>query len=348
MSTRIDHHEVLRRYRDEARGDVGPAMRSLPSTIDVGLAADVVVKLMGRVRSIVPQCNAVPARVIRAVLEREVDGATHLFLRLAVPLELEDGALQGAWQRALEALLDLDSASAWGSKQRRAKIASLARDAVMLPAIQGTVAHAAQVPLDMLAVLAADGGAASYDALVTHIDAAFASGDTRLDMLRRLKTHATSTPELDRLFAEIDGALAARNDASPALALGPVMRIGKVSTLFFSVRLSSTRLTDTRVPWVQGSIDIDSRNATWFRVWVTTLDDLTSFPYATTHPLTRFSATTMPRDDLGVGRCAPEDLPAWLARTAEKLGIEWQAFEVSPSNLRGKKRDLIARWLCAG
>jgi hypothetical protein len=33
---------------------------------------------------------------------------------------------------------------------------------------------------------------------------------------------------------------------------------------------------------------------------------------------------------------------------ADKLDIAWEPFEVSRSNLRGKKRDLVARWLRRG
>lgn len=340
MSKRIDHEAVLRRYLEGGPGDVGPAMRSVPATIDVALATDVVVKLMGRVWGLGRQCKTVPAKVIRAVLAREVSGATHLFLRLAVPLDAGDKRLCTAWERALQTLLDLDTTYAWGSKQRKAKIRAVANDPVMLAAVQGTVAHAAEVPADMLAVLVADGSAASYDALVAHIDAAFEAGDGRLEMLRRLQTHASATPELQRLFADLDGALEARNDASPALALGPILGIGTVSTLAFSVRLSSRRLTSTRVPLVQGDIDVDSRSQTWFRVWITTLDG--------TGRATDFTATEIRRDTFNVGRCAPHELPAWLVRVADKLGIAWEPFAVSQSNLRGKKREAVAAWLARG
>jgi hypothetical protein len=338
---RIDHRDVLTRYlANEHVETLGAAMRSLPATIDVELVANVVVQMTRRTHIIGKQCKAIPAGVIRNVLAREVPGAMHLFVRLAVPAELDDEQLCKAWQRALDTLLDLDTSYGWGSKQRKVKIAAVAADAAMLAAVQGTVAHAATVPVDMLAVLAADGGAASYDALVTHIDAAFTAGDSRLDMLRRLRTHAAATPALARLFADIDGALAARNDASPALALGPIIGIGEVSMLAFSVRLSSTRTTDTHVPWAQGSIDVDSRDQIWLRVWLGTLDGR--------HLVTSFTSAGPERDGLELGPCAPADLPAWLAHAAETLDLEWEPFEVSQSNLRGKKRDLVARWLRRG
>jgi hypothetical protein len=336
---RIDHRGVLERYLNGERGDIGPAMRSLPASIDVSLATNVVVKLLERIWFVGRMCKALPAPVIRAVLARDVPGAPHLFLRLAVSGDLPDAALQKSWRRALQALLDLDTTYAWGSKQRRAKIAGLARDAAMLAAIQGTVAHAPKVPLDMLAVLVADGSAASYDALITRIEAAFTTRDARLDVLAQLRTHATKTPELDRLFLELDGALEARNDASPALALGPVMGVGVVTTLFLSVRLSSTRVNRNRVPWIQGSIEIDSRDTCWFSVWVSTVEEDAE------GRSTYFSVSDRNRDELGLGTCEPAELPAWLARAAAKLEIEWEPLMLSPTNLRGKKRDVVTRWL---
>jgi hypothetical protein len=348
---RIDHRDVLTRYlAGEYVETLGAAMRSLPATIDVELAASVVVRMMARTHIVGRQCKAVPARVIRAVLAREVPGVVHLFLRLVVSEEVSDAALQASWQRGLQALLDMDTTYAWGSKQRRAKIAALARDAAMLSAVQGTVAHAnadpepheRKVPLDMLAVLVADGSAASYDALVVHIDAAFTSGDTRLDMLARLRTHATSTPELDRLFSELDAALEARNEMSPALALGTIIGIGPAPLLHFDVRLSSTRKNRNRVPWIQGSFSVDSRSTSWFHVWVSTVGDALD-------RTTSFSSEDAPgRDTLGIGRCAPSDLPRWLAQVAATLDIAWEPFSVSRSNLRGKKRDAVALWLRRG
>lgn len=333
---RIDHDAVLRRYLAGDRGDISAAMRSLPANIDVALATGVVLKLMERDYWLGRLCKHVPERVIRAVLAADVPGATHLFLRLAVPL---DGNVIVAWQRALQALLDLDTTYAWGSKQRRAKIQALARDAHMLAAIQGTVAHAEHVQLDMLAVLVADGSAASYDALVAHIGAAFAAKDRRLDMLAQLRTHAVSTPALDALFAELDGALDDRNAASPALALGPVIGVGKVTTLSFHVSLASRRLTRNNVPWVQGSVSVDSRSPSWFDVSVSTVEPDGGGKG------TYFSATEVLRDDLGLGRCDAQHTPHWLVGVAQKLDIEWAEFSVWNSNLRGAKRNLITEWL---
>jgi hypothetical protein len=338
----VDPEAVLRRYLADERGDIAKAMKSLPSTVDVKLVVGVVEKLIDRRFWVGRLCKKLPPRAIRAVLAAEMPHSNHLFLRNAVPADAKDSELQQRWQHALETFLDLDSSYSWGSKQKREKIAKLATDPHALAAIQATVAHSAsrEIGADMLAVLAADGSTASYDALVSHIDAAFTAGDHRLDMLSRLRTHAARTPALDALFAELDGALQQRNDASPALALGPIIGIGDVSLLWFDVRLSSTRITTNRVPWIQGSIGIDSRSSTWFYVWVSIVapDD--------SGDSTSFTSDGPQRDGLALGHCEAKDLPRWLASVAAKLKIGWEPFSAR-SHLRGKKRDRIASWLAS-
>jgi hypothetical protein len=90
----------------------------------------------------------------------------------------------------------------------------LAKNARVLEAIQGTVAHVKQPSDDMLAVLVADGSAASIDALVPHV------GRDSLELWKRLRTHAKRTPALDALFAEVEQALDDRVATSPANPLG--------------------------------------------------------------------------------------------------------------------------------
>ena len=335
----MNHAAELRKYLDGDRvDDFGKVMRSLPPTIDVELAAKAVVKLMERPFHIGRMCKRIPRAVIRAVLATEVPGPTHLFLRLAVPTD-NSVKLPGRWQAALQALLDLDTEYAWGSKQKRAKFAGLAGDPVMLQALQGTVAHSESVSLAMLAVLALDGSDPSYDALITHIDVAFKAGDRRLDMLRHLQKHAARTPALDALFVEIDGAIQARNDASPALALGPVIGVGEVSSLWFSVTVGSLRRTVHNVPWIQGSVTIDSRSPSWFHASLSTVE-----PDFSAGKSTWFTVAKLERDQLGIGRCDGAELPRWLANAAAHLDVEW-TFTITQSSLRGAKRERALAWL---
>lgn len=330
----------LRRYLAGEHLDVTDAMRSLPPTVDPALVIGVVEKVIDRRRWVAKLCNKLPPRAIRGLLAASLDHPNHLFLQLAVAPVVDDTELLRSWSHALEAMIDLDASYNWGSAPLKAKIAKLVADKPILAAIQGTVAHSENAPLIMLAVLVADGSDASYDALVRHIDTAFTARDRRLDLLKRLKTHAVKTPALDALFVDLDGALQQRNDDSPALHLGPMIGVGKVAVLWFDVRLSSTRKTTSNVPWIQGSVEVDSRSESWFRVWAATVNPVVS----SDDRHTSFSSSGVQDDTLELGPCMPAEYPAWLAKTAAKLKIEWEPF--SPrSNLRGKKRDRIAAWL---
>jgi hypothetical protein len=278
--------------------------------------------------------RALPPDVIRGVLAMKTDGAQHLFLRLAVDDEGDDKKLARSWERAVQAIVDCSQLDSWGSKTRRDRTRKLAKNARVLQAIQGTVAHVKEPSEDMLAVLVADGNAASIDALVPHVD------ENNLELWKKLRTHAARTPALDALFAEVEGALDDRAAASPALALGPAIGIGKVEPLWFDASICSDARAGT-VPRYQGNVMIDSRAARWFRVSIT--DIAAVFEHGGMRH-TVFDDAEAPSDDLKLGRCDAAGVPAWLAHTAEKLGIAWGAPSIR-TGLRGKKRDQIAKWL---
>lgn len=328
---RRDFEAELRRHLAGERIDLRPVLRSLPETVDVEPVVAVVTELIDHgIFYFARNCQRLPAPVIREVITRELPGMIPMFLRLAVPADAKPAALVKAWQRALAALLDLQLTYAWGSKQRRTKLRALAKDRQMLAAIQGTAAHRDDVPLDMLAVLVADGSDASFDALVRHI-----AVPDRLDRLARLRTHAVHTPALDALFAEIDGALGARNAASGVLALGPLIGVGEVDTLWFQASISSREHTEHRIPRVQANVRVDSRHASPFRVYLTARGKTTQF------------TGTKLDDPLELGRCEPAELPGWLAQTAKRLRITWDVHYLR-SGLRGGKRDRVASWLMSG
>ena len=277
-----------------------------------------------------------PAHVIRGVLAATSDGQNHLFLRLAVDDEGDDKKLARSWARAVQAIVDCSQLDSWGSKTRRARTRALANDARVLQAIQGTVAHVKTPSDDMLAVLVADGSAASIDALVPHVDR------NNLELWNRLRVHAKRTPALDALFAEVEQALDDRVATSPANALGAVIGIGKVDVLWFDASISSDERAGT-VSRYQGRVKVDSRDANWFEVSIV---DISGVFTSGVWRQTQFGSTTITSDDLQLGRCDAAGVPAWLARAASSLGITWEAPYLR-SGLRGAKRDRIATWLCS-
>ncbi|MDQ3340557.1 MAG: hypothetical protein M4D80_35815 [Myxococcota bacterium] len=281
--------------------------------------------------------RALPPHVMRDVLAAKTDGTHHLLLRLAVDDEGDDKKLARSWDRAVQAIVDCSQLDSWGSKTRRARTRKLAKNARVLQAIQGTVAHVKEPSEDMLAVLVADGSAASIDALVPHVD------KNNLELWKRLRTHAKRTPALDALFAEVEGALDHRAAVSPALALGSVIGIGNVQPLWFDASISSDENAGS-VPRYQGHVMIDSRAAEWFRVSITDIADVFGSG-GMKH--TVFNSAAIHDDDLKLGRCDAAGVPAWLAHAEKTLGIEW-GIPYIRTGLRGKKRDQIANWLGKG
>ena len=278
--------------------------------------------------------KTLPPHVIRAVLAAHSEGPNHLFLRLAVDDAGDDKQLVRSWQRALQAVVDCNQYDSWGSKTRRDRTRALAKNARILAAIQGTVAHLKEPSSDMLAVLVADGSAASIDALVAHVS------PDNLDLWKRLRTHAKRTPALDALFAEVDGGLVDRNATSPALALGPVIGLGRVETLWFDASINSSEGTGGGVPRVQCHVHVDSRDARWFTVSLTDLGRNTVDDWRHTN----FDHEKLSDNSAKLGRCEPREVPAWLRKAAGKLGIAWSAAHVR-GGVRGAKRDLVASWL---
>lgn len=338
MAKPRDHADALRRWLAGERVEIGPVLRTLPADVDTGLAVAAVLHMLQASRfGFGRGCQRLPPAVIRGVLDSTVEGAEHTFLRLATVTDAGDAALVASWQRALQALLDLDLTYAWGSKQRRERFRSLAADPHLLAAIQGTVANTSDVRLDLLAVLVADGSAASLDALIPHLDAALVGRDARLDRLTALRTHAVHTPALDALFAEIEDTLEARQAASPALALGPVIGVGAVEPLWFRASICSHEALHG-APRVQAHVNVDSREAAWFSVSVSVRRTMADFDHVW------FDATEVRGELRGLGRCAPDELPRWLADVAARVQATFAEPRVS-TGLRGKKRARIASWL---
>jgi hypothetical protein len=281
---------------------------------------------------------AITPAFVRELLGRDSALPRHTMLKLAVPLDCSDDDLMQRWTWAADALRGLDLTYAWGSKALRARVRELARDPGILAAIQGVVGLTESPPATMLAVLVADGGDASIDALIPHLGGALETRDSRLDWLRRLRTHAADTPRLDALFAELDTTYDERNATSPALALGPIIGIGEVDELWFDAGTCSVEVGSGGASRVQGGVAVDSRRPAWFGAHL-------SVRQGGDYTFASYGLDASGDDDrYDLGPCVPAELPAWLARAATKLGIAWMPFAPRTS-LRGKKRARLEAWL---
>jgi len=340
--------------RGERRGEILDALRQLPEDVDVRLAADAVLPLVtGDASSkscwlLGRHCQRLPAAVVRDLLGRltghaRTAGNPHrdvaIFLTAMVSPELPDDRLVEAWGAALVGLLDLNTTYGWGSRQRREKIRGVAASREMVAALQAVAVGCERVDLDMLAVLCAEGSDASFDALMPHFVRAEQAGDG-LTWLRRLRTHAN--PESKAIQSLLDSAAArleAISGASPAVDLAQRVGFGRPELFWFDAWLGSTQLNENNVPRYQGSVRVDSRSPRWFRVFLTRVEGI---------ELTRttFDHQGIERDDLGVGRCAAQELPAWLRLTGGRLGVTWSLG--LRSSVRGKKRQALEAWLLGG
>ncbi len=127
-----------------------------------------------------------------------------VFLRAAID-DTTDEALTRTWRPAVIALKAFESQYAWGSNEKRARLADVQADARLLEACRAAVVGCTQVPLELLAVLALDGTEASADALLPHVERALVDL-TMLEALARLERFAAPTKEMASLMTLVLGA----------------------------------------------------------------------------------------------------------------------------------------------
>ena len=314
MARRLPTQELesVLRSPQESRARFLDVLKALPEDVNPVLAARAALSLFRDgykgLWLFARTCRRLPAPVIRAVLEQLVeDRRPHaFFLREYVPSDASESTLTATWDAAMQALLDLDTTYAWGSKQKKAKFQALADNASILHALQTAAVASEQVPLDMLAVLAADGSDASVDALIPHVERAVTSQSWELDRLRYLRKHARSTPAMDSMFTRLEALLDTRKATSPALAFARELGFGEPATFWFQAYLASPAFDDVPAYRHQVHLEVDSRSAVWFRV---SLSEVT--PLAPPGTPTRWSFETL------------------SLRTS----------------VRGQKRDQLERWL---
>lgn len=316
----------------KARHDV---FRRLPVDVDPELAARAVMEVFKQREWLFCQWSrALPGPVIERVLEHLAQdaSATSLFIREAVRLTT-DAPIEAAWAAALNTLLDFESTYAWGSKERKAKFARIAADPRLLAATQAAVVGSLGASQSMMAVLVVDGSEASVDALMPRFVQATETRDLTLDALDRLRTHASDTPAVRHMLAEVERLLGVRNERSPALEFGRSL-LGDVDEFWFDASLGSVE-RDGYNAEAQCDVRVDSRWTSWFSVHLRGQGEYVSFDHEGLH-----------EDGLGFGPCRLDEVPAWLARSGEILGIVWN-FEgmFLRTGLRGKKRARVAEWL---
>ena len=341
---KADAEELL---RGADREKLYASLRRLPDDVDAELVVARVQDYLDSPWFFARQCGKLPAHVLRELLgrlesrvtsESDAERSVALITTLLVDGAANDEELARAWARALKVILELNLSSTWGSKKRRETFAALAREADVLEALRAIAVSGGVPSLDVLAVLAADGSAASIDALLPELDAAIGDGP-RLLQLTRLRKHANlDAPAMRALIDELDTRLEERSEKSPALSLATSIGVAVKDVFWLRASVSSTLLNGSNVSRYQGHLNIDSRRARWYQVNMVkvSLDRAKRLE-------TRFDARGLADDGLRLGSCEPHQLPTWLGSAATTLGVEWR-LNVS-SSVRGKKRTQLADWL---
>ncbi|MFP2906156.1 hypothetical protein ACLESD_14045 [Pyxidicoccus sp. 3LFB2] len=346
--TPLEIETALRSTYHDRSPRILDALKALPDDVDPALAARAALSLIGDSHHstwlFARTCRRLPVPVIHAVLDLlESQRRPHaFFLREYVRRDLGADALAAEWAEALQALLDLETTYAWGSKQKRAKFQALAEAPRVLQALQTAAVACEAVSLDLLAVLASDASEASLDALIPHVERAVRQQDWELDRLQLLHTHARSTPVMEDLFSRMQELIAARQARSPALELARALGFGELDAFWFRAHLSSAASERLPAYRYQAHLSVDSRAAECFSVTVTDATPVGVLPSQGTS----FTSAQVRRDTLELGTCEPAGLPAWLGSVAERFHIQWSFDTMSlTTSLRGKKRAQLERWL---
>ncbi len=342
-----DAAEAALRLGGSARGE---ALRRLPDDVDPELVAGIVLDAARQANwwGFARACRRLPEPVVRRVLAGLETSSSSLsvFVRESIRLRAADASLASTWDDTLGALLDLDCSYAWGSKQRRDKLAKLAGDRRFLGACQAASSGCELASLPMLAVLAVDGSDTSIDALMPQFVHATESKGTRLDRLERLRTHARDTPAMRAMLREIEELLGARKASSPALALAGPIGLGSLEELWFHAYFFSAEDATASITRFQANVDVDSRRDRWFAVHIHVSTQ--QMPGEPPEGIS-FELGKVHRDTFGIGPCAPEELPTWLSRLARDRGFAWDFQQAGMrTGLRGKKRDAVLGWLRSG
>jgi hypothetical protein len=323
----------------EGGGSLQEVLRALPNDETIAdLAADRVVELCADIR-FTRTCRNLPPLVVERVLERFAvhrDRTWLTFIRAYVAGAEDLGA---AWRDALEAVADLNTSYSIGSAKHRAKLEKLAADPRSIEAARAAAAsRSSDVPWSILELLARDGEEGSLDALLPTLDRGLTTRDGVLDQLAGLKKWARR--DAARLHAFLDQAIAAkseRSDASPVMAI--VRRLFPAHRGHFRLLLfTGSRERDPGgIPLYRLCLEIDSRTSRPFDLSIT----------RPTGEATRFDLENA-RDDLGLGTCAPIDVPAYLEGAAERLAIAWSwPGATITTSLRGRQRTELIAWLSA-
>jgi hypothetical protein len=262
--------------------------------------------------------------LLAALAEAHPHEPRALFLQTAV----DRTQLKATWRAAVNALKRFEAQYGWGSKEKRAQLAAIAKEPRLVAGAQAAAVGAAHLRNEFLAVLALDGSDESMDALLPHFARA-AKDPAQLDVLSRLVTYAKKTEALTALLDDVAKRRSERIVGSPVLALGKRLGLVKSDTFRASLRAESVEKDAAAF-----AITFDNTKVEAFRVGV-----------FNRRKNTEFDSLGLQRDDFKLGACGLDELPAWLASAEQKLSVKWDRASVSVKYLRGDAVKVFTDWL---
>jgi hypothetical protein len=269
-------------------------------------------------------------RELRTVLARSSEPSDDERLAQAALKGLRgDDALRTRWRALIHALAILDARPLEDDGLRELLYEQWLLDAVRAVAVlDDDTNDERRCPASWRALLLTEGSAESLDALLPFIDQTLRNGDG-LERLLELRRFASS-----KLASDLLRNAAQRREALVGAAHDLAMRRGIAQTgFFFRLFFASTqRRGDT--PLCYGRVVIDARQADWLELALT---------YGASQ-MTRFSANAIATDELGIGRCAPDELPQFLARASARLDVRLGVLDVD-SDLDERSRKCLTAWL---
>lgn len=345
MAKQWSRAEIEASLRDANTWRLGDAVRMAPVDVDPRVIADAALRLLSQhLWRFARSCRRLPDAAIAMVLEALTHSErTPERVLLCTYMEQTGGGDVGkAWGEALQVLLDLNTSYGRNSAKHREKMERLAAHPHALAAIQAACAGCAPVPVDMLRVLLIDGSDASHDALMPSFEHALLQGGRSLEQLATLDGYVEPTPIVSALMKRVKGHLELLNAGSPALEWARAQFGSSLDAFWLDLWLTSESRPGSGARYTV-HVSVDSRRMPYFWANVGELH----VPWKERH--TTFDVgQPQSVDDLGLGRCELPQLPEFIARAEAALKITWEWAGTPRTNLRGRRRDALIKWLKSG
>lgn len=335
---RLTH--VKRSTADEAlrlaaRGGENEVFFSMRALLGLGrhFEPDLVRIVMLRLREakvpLLPSCRKLPDAAVPLLLE-VLTAPERVFLEAFAQGPVRGEHVRDAGDRLSQLDLTLTT------KQGRARLQALAKEARLVAAAQATVASAGLAAKALLPLLAVDASDASLDALLPLVHAATRGDRPGLDVLEtQLRPFARGAVETE-VLPLLTGSVDTRAVDTPLVALSRALEL-PTADFQFSASLESLERAVGLTQRAGLSVWLDARTRPHARVLVVLRKGANPTAWRS-EDLVESGALTLP------ALTSLAELGAWKAAVAKTLKVRWGAPRFVKSSLRGQARERLVRW----